>query len=281
MEELYLKSYAKVNLALEVLYKREDGYHEIESIMQEVSLCDEIVFEDKQEGITIESNSGEIPLDSSNLVYKVWEKMKEVSGVDRGLKIKIHKNIPVAAGLAGGSSNGAMTFKAINQLWDLKLSDDELIKIGSSIGADIPFCIMGGTAKAQGIGEKLTKIKPFKDKYILIANPGIAIPTAYAYSKVNLSGERYDLEELIRAMDRDDLKQVSNKLYNRLEKVIIAENPIIQDIKNSMMKNGALGALMSGSGSTVFGIFDDEDKLEFANRKLSESIEKVYSCKTI
>ena len=281
MKELYLKSYAKVNLALEVLCKREDRYHEIESIMQEVNLCDELVFEDKEDGITIESNSGEIPLDSSNLVYKVWEKMKEVSGINRGLKVKIHKNIPVAAGLAGGSSNGAMTFRAINQLWDLKLSDEELIKIGSSIGADIPFCIMGGTAKAQGIGEKLTKLKPFKDKHILLANPGIAISTAYAYSKVCLTGERYDLKELIQAMEQDDLKQVSNQLYNRLEKVIISENPIIQDIKNSMIKNGALGALMSGSGSTVFGIFDDEEKMEFAHRKLSESIKKVYPCKTI
>lgn len=281
MEELNLKSYAKINLALEVLYKREDGYHEIESIMQQISLYDELLFMDNKDGIIIESNSKEVPLDSSNLVYKVWEKMKEITGIDRGLKIKIHKKIPVAAGLAGGSSNGAMTFKAINQLWDLKLSDDELIKIGTSIGADIPFCIRGGTAKAGGIGEKLTKLKPFKDKDILIANPGIPISTAYAYSKVDLVGERCNFDEMIKAMEKEDLNQVSNKLYNRLEKVIIGENPIIQDIKNSMIKHGALGALMSGSGSTVFGIYDDKEKMEFANRKLSETIEKVYSCKTI
>lgn len=281
MEELYLKSYAKVNLALEVLYKREDGYHEIDSIMQQISLYDQLVFADNKDGIKIESNSSEVPVDSSNLVYKAWEMMKELTGIDRGITIRIDKRIPVAAGLAGGSSNGAMTLRALNQLWDLSLRDEDLMNMGKKIGADIPFCIMGGTARAQGIGEKLTQLSPFKDKYILLANPGLRISAAYAYSKVDLSGERYDSRELVEAMEKDDLNLVASKLYNRLENPIVTENPIIQEIKTMMKENGALGALMSGSGSTVFGIFDDEEKMEFANRKLSLSIPKVYSCKTI
>ncbi len=281
MEELYLKSYAKVNLALEVLYKREDGYHEIDSIMQQISLYDQLVFADNKDGIKIESNSSEVPVDSSNLVYKAWEMMKELTGIDRGITIRIDKRIPVAAGLAGGSSNGAMTLRALNQLWDLSLRDEDLMNMGKKIGADIPFCIMGGTARAQGIGEKLTQLSPFKDKYILLANPGLRISAAYAYSKVDLSGERYDSRELVEAMEKDDLNLVASKLYNRLENPIVTENPIIQEIKTMMKENGALGALMSGSGSTVFGIFDDEEKMEFANKKLSLSIPKVYSCKTI
>lgn len=281
MEELYLKSYAKVNLALEVLYKREDGYHEIDSIMQQISLYDQLVFADNKDGIKIESNSSEVPVDSSNLVYKAWEMMKELTGIDRGITIRIDKRIPVAAGLAGGSSNGAMTLRALNQLWDLNLRDEDLMNMGKKIGADIPFCIMGGTARAQGIGEKLTQLSPFKDKYILLANPGLRISAAYAYSKVDLSGERYDSRELVEAMEKDDLNLVASKLYNRLENPIVTENPIIQEIKTMMKENGALGALMSGSGSTVFGIFDDEEKMEFANKKLSLSIPKVYSCKTI
>ncbi|TJX12971.1 4-(cytidine 5'-diphospho)-2-C-methyl-D-erythritol kinase [Tissierella creatinini] len=281
MEELHLKSYAKVNLSLEILYKRQDGYHEIDSIMQEIDLCDELVFSDNKDGIRIGSNSEEIPLDSSNLVYKAWELMKEVSGIYRGITIRIDKKIPVAAGLAGGSSNGAATLKAINQLWNLKLSEEELMKIGVRIGADVPFCIMGGTARARGIGEKLTRLEPFKEKYILIANPGIRVSTAYAYSKVDLDGLRYDSRSLMEAMKRNDLNGVSAGLYNRLEKTIIAENPIIGHMKTMMKDNGALGALMSGSGSTVFGIFDDEEKMDYANRKLSENFTKVYSCKTI
>lgn len=281
MYELTLKAYAKVNLALDVLYKREDGYHEINSIMQQISLCDELTFTDNKEDIIIQCNSSDLPLDSSNLVYKAWEKMKEISGLNRGIKINIQKNIPIAAGLAGGSSNGAATLKALNTLWDLGYSDEKLMEIGRTFGADIPFCIFGGTAQAEGIGDRLTRLKPFKDKYILIANPGIGISTAYAYSKIDLSSQRYDIEALINAMEREDLIGVAANLNNRMESAILKEYPVIQDIKTAMIKNGALGSLMSGSGSTVFGLFDDEDRMEYANKKLTETFDRVYSCKTI
>lgn len=281
MHEITLEAYAKVNLALDVLYKREDGYHEINSIMQQINLCDKLTFSDHKDDIIIQCNSKELPLDSSNLVYRAWEKIKEVSGIDKGIKISIQKNIPIAAGLAGGSANGAMTLKALNTLWDLGYSDEKLMEIGKTLGADIPFCIFGGSAKAEGIGEKLTRLKPFKDKYILIANPGIGISTAYAYSKIDLNSSRYDINALINAMEREDLLNVAANLKNRMEVAILKEYPIIQEIKTSMIKNGALGSLMSGSGPTVFGLFDDYDKMEFANKKLSITFEKVYSCTTI
>lgn len=281
MQELIMDSYAKVNLALDILYKRDDGYHEINSIMQQVSLKDTILFSDKKEGITIECQDKDLPLDSSNLVYRAWEKMKEVARTNRGIHIRIEKNIPIAAGLAGGSSNGAATLKAINQLWDLNLSQKELMGIGKSLGADIPYCILGGTAKSQGIGELLTSLKPFKDKFILLANPGIGISTAYAYGKLNLNSDPYDIDGLIQCMEDEDLACVAKKMKNKMEEPIIKEYPIIADIKMKMLRYGALQSLMSGSGATVFGLFDDKDKMLFAHKKLSEGIRKVYSCTTI
>lgn len=281
MQDLIIDSYAKVNLALDVLYKRDDGYHEINSIMQQISLKDTIVFSDRRYGIIIESQEKELPLDSSNLAYRAWEKMKNITGINRGIHIKIEKNIPIAAGLAGGSSNGATTLKAINQLWDLKLTQEELMSIGKTLGADVPFCILGGTARAQGIGELLTPLKPFKDKYILLANPGIGISTAYAYSKINLDSNRYDINGLIQCMEKEDLPSVAKMMKNRMEEAILKEYPIIVEIKRTMVKLGALEALMSGSGPTVFGLFDDRDKMLFAHKKLSHRIKKAYNCATI
>ena len=281
MRELIIESYGKVNLALDVLYKREDGYHEINSIMQQISLKDRLIFSDKKEGIKIESNDCNLPLDSSNLVHRAWAKLKDISGINRGIHIKIDKQIPIAAGLAGGSANGAATLKALNTLWDLNLSIEELMTIGKSLGADVPFCLLGGTASAKGIGERLTPLKPFKDKFILLGNPGIGISTAYAYSKLDTMVERIDIDNIISCMNNEDLPCVAKSMKNIMEPYIIKENPIIGEIKRSMIKHGALGALMSGSGPTVFGLFDDKEKMIFAHRKLSEKINKVYNCTTI
>lgn len=281
MKELILESYGKINLALDVLYKRNDGYHEINSVMQQIDLKDTLIFSEHKSGIIIESNNNEMPLDSNNLIYKVWEKLRDITGVDKGIRVRVDKQIPIAAGLAGGSSNGAVALKALNTLWDLNLSLEELIDIGKSLGADIPFCIMGGTAKAQGIGEKLSKLKPFKEKYILLGNPGIEISAAYAYSRLDLNNERLDVDGLIANMEKNDLEAVAKKMKNVMEKPIIEDFPIIQEIKDIMSKHGALGALMSGSGSTVFGLFDDKEKLLFAEKKLKEKEFKVYSCVTI
>src|SRR5699024_6776872 len=171
--------------------------------------------------------------------------------------------------------------KALNQLWNLKLSSKELMQIGGELGADIPFCIMGGTALAQGIGEKLMKLQSFANKYILLCNPGMSISTAQAYSKINPNGHRLDIDGLANCIEEDDIYCVASKLSNKMEEAIIREYPMIQEIKDMMMKNGALGSLMSGSGPTVFGLFDDKDKMISAKKELSKKIDYIYLCQTI
>ena len=282
MEPLIIESYGKINLGLDVLYKRADGYHELNTVMQQISLKDKLIFKEIDSGIKVESRGLKIPLDSTNLVYRAWEHLKRLSGIEKGIHIKIEKNIPVAAGLAGGSSNGAATLKALNQLWNLNLSLEELMKIGVQLGADIPFCLLGGTALAEGIGDILTPLKSFNNVHILLGNPGIGISTEYAYSKLELEEKKdMDISKLINCMDKKDLKCVGASLENIMEKTIIEENPIIKEIKDNMLSSGALGTLMSGSGPTVFGLFEDEQSIRHAKQKLLEIIDKVYICKTI
>lgn len=281
MDQIILDSYAKVNLALDVLNRREDGYHNIRSIMQEVSLKDILTFKTMDKGIIIESDNKDVPLDESNLVYKAWEAIKNMTGINKGIYIKIEKHIPIAAGLAGGSSNAAATLKALNILWELGLSMEQLMEIGKKLGADIPFCLLGGTALAEGIGEKLTNLKPFKDKYILITNPGIAISAAYAYKDLKINNGRIDIDKLIDCIDKEDASCISKNMKNVLEDKIIKENPIIGRIKTRMLEEGAYASLMSGSGSTVFGLFDDIHKLKKAKDLLLKDFPAVYSCTTI
>ena len=281
MEEFIMESYGKVNLALDILYKRNDGYHEIKSIMQRIDLKDRLIFKEIDKGLIIESNHPEVPKDTTNLVYRAWEKLREITGVSKGIKVIIEKNIPIAAGLAGGSTNGATTLLALNQLWDLNLTEKELIKIGKKLGADVPFCIMGGTALAEGIGDKLTKLKSLSNKHILLCNPGIKISTAYAYGKIQFSNKRIDIEGIISSIEEDNLKVLSEKMANSMETPMIGEYPIIGKIKSIMLENGALGALMSGSGSTVFGFYDDEDKMKSTQKKLLNITDKVFISKTL
>lgn len=170
MEEIVLESFAKINLALDVLYKRDDGYHEINTLMQQIDLKDNIILRNREKGIEIQCNDKDVPLDNTNLVYKAWEKIIEKTGINKGIHIIIDKNIPLASGLAGGSSNGTAVLKGLNQLWELNLSEKELMDIGLEIGADIPFCIIGGTAWGKGVGEKLTRLKSFSNKMFLLAN---------------------------------------------------------------------------------------------------------------
>ena len=213
MEELTMESYGKINLFLDVLYKREDGYHELNTVMQQISLKDKLTFREIESGIKLESFGLKIPLDSTNLVYKAWEYLKDLSGVEKGIHIIIEKNIPVAAGLAGGSSNAAATLKALNQLWNLNLSLEELMKIGGKIGADIPFCLLGGTALAQGIGDVLTPLKSFNDIHILLGNPGIGVSSEYAYSKINLEEKDHlDISKLIEYMSSDQKYLIQNPI---------------------------------------------------------------------
>lgn len=275
MKEIIIESHGKINLGLDVLYKREDGYHEINSIMQQISLKDILVIRESKEDIELDSNNKDLPLDSTNLVYRAWKKIQEKTGINRGIEINIHKNIPIAAGLAGGSANAAAVLKGLNQLWDLNLSEEELREIGVQIGADVPFCIIGGTAFAEGIGEKLRKLKPFKEKDILLINPGIGISTTEVYKSLRPSGKpRMNIEKIISAIEDDNIQGVADNIINVMEEVVIEKNPIILEIKEEMARYGALNPLMSGSGSTVFGMFDDMDKLNYCEKILKEKYNK-------
>ncbi|MCF6462341.1 4-(cytidine 5'-diphospho)-2-C-methyl-D-erythritol kinase [Clostridium sp. Cult1] len=283
MKEIVLESFGKINLALDVLYKRNDGYHEINTLMQQIDLKDRVIIKNKEKGLEIQCNDKDVPLDNTNLVYKAWERIIEKTGVNKGAHIIIEKKIPVAAGLAGGSSNGAAVLKGLNILWNLNLSEKELMKIGLEIGADIPFCILGGTAWAKGIGEKLTKLKKFSNKMILLANMGIPISTASVYNKLNLNSinSKVDVEKLINYIEEEDLIGLGQNMTNVMEQVVIKEYPIVEEIKKDMVRYGALGSLMSGSGPTVFGLFDDEEKLLSCKEKLEKKIDKVYVARTI
>lgn len=282
MNEIVVKSYGKINLSLDILYKRRDNYHEIKSVMQTIDLFDRLVFREMDQGIEILSNDPDLPIDDENIVYKAWQALRPFLKEERGIHISIEKNIPIAAGLAGGSSNGASTLKVLNKLWNLGLSQAKLREIGGKIGADIPFCLMGGTVLAEGIGDRLTPLKPFINKSILLCNPGIKISTAHAYGLIDTNNRpEFDLKELLYSIERDDAYGVARNLMNKMEDPIIGEYPIIQEIKDIMDTSGALASLMSGSGPTVFGIFDDQDKLKLAYDKLSKITSQVYITKTI
>lgn len=284
MKEFIIESYGKINLGLDVLYKREDNYHEINTIMQQISLSDTLILKEKREDIELDCNNKALPLDSTNLVYHAWKKMQEKTGINKGIQINIHKKIPIAAGLAGGSSNAAAVLKGLNELWKLGLSEEELREIGVEIGADVPYCIMGGTALAEGIGEKLTKLKSFKDKNLLLVNPGIGVSTAEVYNSLRLGRHpRMDIKRIISSIEKDDIKSVADSIINTMEEVVIEKNPIISEIKKDMLKLGALGSLMSGSGPTVFGLFDDLEKLKYCKEILKEKYAKgtVLIVKTI
>lgn len=283
MEQIKVEGYAKINLSIDVLGKREDGYHELRMIMQQVDLKDTITISNNKEGIIIECNVPNVPTDSSNLVYKACEILSKKFNINKGVHIYIEKKIPMAAGLAGGSADAAATLKGLNRLWNLKLTLQELMDIGVSIGADVPYCLMGGTALAEGIGEKLTPLDDFSNKLILLAKPDIEVSTAFVYKNLDLDKikRRPDIDELIISMKRGDLHFLADNMVNVLETVTVKEYPIIQKIKDEMIKYGGVGSLMSGSGPTVFGIFDNEEDIKRCESQLKKWINTTHIVKTV
>ncbi|HEY4543265.1 MAG TPA: 4-(cytidine 5'-diphospho)-2-C-methyl-D-erythritol kinase [Tissierellaceae bacterium] len=282
MENIAINSYAKINLALDIIGKREDGYHEIKTIMQSIDLKDKLLIEniDKNE-IIVNCNHPGVPLDENNLVYKSWEIMKETAKVEKGIKVTIDKNIPMGAGLAGGSSNAGAVLKGLNELWDVGLTKEELIDLGKGIGADVPFTILGGTALAEGVGEKLTSLKSFRNKHVLICNPGIEISSKYAYSILKIDDERVDVEKIIKAMENEDLELIGKLSRNKMEDEIFKKYEIIERIKLDLINSNAKVSLMSGSGSSVFGIFEDEESMNKAKEKVEKYAKFVVKTKTI
>lgn len=281
-----MKAYAKVNIALDAIGKREDNYHLLRMIMQTVDLYDVIDIEKSNDSsISISCNKHYVPTDERNLAYKAAVLFRENFNIKGGVKISIKKNIPVAAGMAGGSTNAAAVLVMMNKLFKVNASLEELKELGLKIGADVPYCIEGGTALCEGIGEVITPLKPFENKILVVLKPNFGVSTKEVYTNLDINKIRkhVNIEELIEAMENDDLNYVAKNMKNVLENVTLKKHSVLKTIKEDMRRSGALGAMMSGSGPTVFAFFDDmltaQKSFEFLKNKYKYS--DVYITRTI
>ena len=267
------KAYAKINIGLDVLRRRADGYHEVRMIMQTIGLHDELQFTRAESGITLRINRPDLSAGADNLVYRAAELMLETYGIPQGVCITLEKNIPMAAGLAGGSADAAATLKGLNDLFRIGATQEELRKLGVRLGADVPYCIMGGTALAEGIGEILTPLRNLPQCKVLIAKPNIDVSTAFVYRNLHVETREYhpDVDAQLRGIAGDNLPQVIQAMGNILELVTIPEYPVIEEIKQTMKQAGAMNAMMSGSGPTVFALYDEEEKAQRAVERLRET----------
>lgn len=268
---LQLKAYGKINLGLDVVRKREDGYHEVRMVMQTVKLYDKLTFHLlKDDRISIQTNLKFLPVNKDNLVYKAIKLLKDTYQIKQGMEIDLFKCIPVAAGMAGGSSDCAAALVGAAKLFGLHLSKEELMKLGVQLGADVPYCILRGTALSEGIGEILTPLPSLPDCHILIAKPPVSVSTKFVYTNLDANGitEHPDIDGIVNALGKNDLSGIANRLENVLETVTIPQYPVISDIKNCMIENGAMNALMSGSGPTVFGLFAPDQEANAEQAKI-------------
>lgn len=277
-----LYSYGKINLFLNIKGRLKNGYHLIDTIMQSIDLHDEIIVDTiiKNE-IIIETRDKSIPTDSKNTCYKAASIIKNKYNINSGVLIKLIKNIPSEAGLAGGSSNSAAVIVALNELWKLNMSHVEMLEIGLKIGADVPFCLTGGTCRAEGIGEKLTKLENLVWDNILIVKPDFSMSTAFVYNK--LRPEQYNLynsDEIIKYIAQHKYKDAALLTANTLERTVEEIHPEINIIKNIMIEHGAISSMMTGSGSAIFGLFADKESIENAYDHLIKLYPKTYKTKT-
>ncbi|SCK01522.1 4-diphosphocytidyl-2-C-methyl-D-erythritol kinase [uncultured Clostridium sp.] len=278
-----IRAYAKVNISLDVVGKREDGYHLLRMIMQNIDLYDEIIVEKQSRDIIIECNKNYVPTDSRNLAYKAAMAFKERYNISEGVKIKIFKNIPVSAGLAGGSTDAAAVLKLVNKLFEVNASKEELMELGLKLGADIPYCIQGGTALCEGVGEVITPLKPFRDKIIVLVKPSFGVSTKEVYKNFDMEKVKKhpETEALIKAMAEDDLRYVAYNMRNLLENVTLKKHKVLINLKEEMNKYGAINSMMSGSGPTVFAFFDDMLKAQRCFEKMKEKYNEVFLTRTI
>lgn len=286
MDKLQLKAYGKINLALDVLRKREDGYHDLDMIMQMVDVYDDIIIEKNNiKDIVVKTDKAVLSNGKDNLAYMAAKTLMDEFGISQGVIITINKRIPIAGGMAGGSSDCATTMIGINQMFNLGLDKKALMERGVKLGADVPYCILGGTAIARGIGEVLTPLKTPPQCHVIIAKPPVSVSTAFVYGHIrpNQIKKHPDVEKMVEAINNQDLKMLAALLSNVMEEVTIPEYPIIQDIKEVMLENGALNSIMSGSGPTVFGLYDDKESAEKTVELLKEKqlTEQVYLTKFI
>ena len=261
MDRLELKAIRKINLGLDVLGRRENGYHDVRMVMQTVYLYDRIIMKkSKTPGIRLETNLYYLPVNENNLAYQAAQMLMDEFHMEEGVSIQLDKHIPVAAGMAGGSSNAAAVLFGMNRMFSLGLSQKELMERGVKLGADVPYCIMRGTVLAEGIGEILTPLSPMPKCYVLIAKPAISVSTKMVYEKLDSHEieDHPDIDGILAGLKAGDLKKVAGSMGNVLERVTVDAYPVIDQIKKMMIKEGALNAMMSGSGPTVFGIFEEK-----------------------
>lgn len=273
-ESIELKALAKINLGLDVLGKRENGYHDVKMVMQSIYLYDDVKIVRKQApGIELETNLYFLPTDENNIAYKAAKMLIDEFKIQEGVDIFLNKHIPVSAGMAGGSTNAAAVLYGMNILFELGLSKEELMKRGVKLGADVPYCIMRGTVLAEGIGEELTSLPAMPKCTVLIAKPSISVSTKAVYEALDSKEivDHPDIDGLIKGLEKADLSLIASSMGNVLEDVTIPMHPVIEKIKNVMKKEGALNAMMSGSGPTVFGLFQSRARAKAAQEKIRKS----------
>ncbi len=285
MDSIRLKARAKINLSLDVLGKREDGYHDVRMVMQTIGIYDRLIITKiPEDEIRIQSNLFYLPINENNLIYKAAKLLKDEFGFAGGVDVNLNKFIPVAAGMAGGSTDAAATLFGINKIYELGLSQNKLMELGVQIGADVPYCIMRGTALAEGIGEQLSRLKPVPHMWIVVAKPPINISTKLVYEQLDMNDIIYhpNVNKMIQAINKESIEEIAANMGNVLERVTIPLYPIIDSIKNDMLSHGAINAMMSGSGPTVFGIFPNERTALNcqAYLKLKKEAKQVYITET-
>ncbi|WP_290850977.1 4-(cytidine 5'-diphospho)-2-C-methyl-D-erythritol kinase [Eubacterium sp. LMAG:50] len=289
MDKIELKAYGKINIGLDVIRKREDGYHDLDMIMQTVGVYDDVIIS-REDGtqtyeIEVSTDADILPNDKGNLAFMAAKVLMEAYDIKSKVKIHINKRIPIAGGMAGGSADCAAVLRGVNQLFQLGLTDEQLQEYGVKLGADVPYCIVGGTKRAQGIGEILTDLPTPPKCYVIIAKPDAFVSTKFVYSHIRPAQieNHPDIDGIIESIKAGDLYGMCEKIANVMEDVTIPEYPIIQKVKDILKSNGAVNALMSGSGPTVFGIYDDEEKAKQSMDALSgkEFVSQLYLTKFI
>lgn len=271
MEQLRRNAYAKINLGLDVLRRREDGYHEVKMIMQTIDLYDTLTFCRKKEpGIVLKIDKENLSAGRDNLICRAAERLFAETGISEGVEIFLEKRIPIAAGMAGGSTDAAATLMGLNELFGFGFSLEQLQALGVTLGADIPYCLMGGTALSEGIGEVLTKLPPPPPCVLVVAKPDIDVSTKFVYENLHADTLAYhpDIDGMAAAIRNGSLSGIAKRIGNVLETVTVRKYPVIDEIKEQMKKAGALNALMSGSGPTVFGLFTEKEPADAAAEQI-------------
>lgn len=281
--EIIEKAPAKINLGLDILGKRPDGLHELSMVMASIDLADRLYLEEiAEDKIVIETNKAFLPTDKKNHVYEALELVKNRFQIQTGLHVKIQKKIPVAAGLGGGSTDSAAALRAINRLWSLNLTTAELAQLGAEVGSDVPYCVYGKTSLVEGFGEKVTVLPPMPQCWVVVVKPRMSVSTRTVFSQIVMDQLHHpDISALVAAIEADDYQAMTENLGNSMEAVTIKKHPIIQQIKDRMVKYGADAAMMSGSGPTVYGLCHKYSRAQHVMNALKGFCDEVYLVRTL